>query len=84
MATQAKQASGGTKSWVFPLVLLVVVVGLFLGHRKHEEVTENPFVDLAIITVAVFAFAFLFRWAAAKFNQPGVATFFGAPVNTQA
>ena len=67
-------------AWLAPVIILSIVLALVLAGRKKEEAVENPLVDLAIITVAVFAFAALFRKVAAMMDAPGLATFFGAPV----
>lgn len=63
--------------WLAPVVILVVILGLVGLSRKHDEALENPLVDLALITIGVFAFAAAFRWTAGKLGSPGMATFFG-------
>lgn len=67
-------------AWLAPIFVVSVVLALVLIGRKKEEAVENPLVDLAIITIAVFAFAAVFRKLAAMMDAPGLATFFGAPV----
>ncbi len=74
---QAPASSSGPPAWAAPLVVLVLVGGLIaLGSRKREAV-ENPLVDIAILTVGVFAFAAVFRFFAVKLGSPGLAVFFG-------
>lgn len=67
------------KGWVAPVVILLIIVGLILAARHKREAVENPLVDIAILTVGVFAFAWVFRVAGAKLGSPGLAAFFGAP-----
>lgn len=74
--------SRGLPAWTAPVVILVVIVGLIAVGRKREEAVENPLVDLAIITVGVFAFAAAFRFLAVKMNAPGLAAFFGGSPHT--
>lgn len=76
-----KQPTAARKPpWLAPLVVLVFIVALAaIGSRKREAV-ENPVVDLLVITVGVFAFAAVFRVIGTKMGAPGMATFFGAPV----
>jgi hypothetical protein len=69
-------------AWLAPVIILSIVLALVLAGRKKEEAVENPLVDLAVITVAVFAFAALFRKVAAMMDAPGLASFFGAPVQS--
>lgn len=64
-------------AWLAPVAIVVVIVALVAISRKHDEAVENPLVDLALITVGVFAFAAAFRWGAHKLGSPGLATFFG-------
>lgn len=64
--------------WAAPAAVVAVILGIAVAGRKHERAVENPLVDLAIITVGVFAFAAIFRVVAYKLNNPGMATFFGA------
>lgn len=75
-------AQRNVPSWAAPVAVLVAIVGLAAIGRKHERAIENPLVDLVIITVGVFAFAAVFRVAAVKLNNPGLASFFGAQTNT--
>lgn len=78
-----QNTSGATSKlpvWAAPLAILIVIVALFAASRKNSDVVENPLVDLAILTVGVFAFAAAFRWIGTKLNAPGLATFFGQPV----
>lgn len=65
-------------SWTLPALVVVVIVSLVVIGRKRERAFENPLVDLAIITVGVFAFAAVFRVIGIKLNNPGFASFFGA------
>lgn len=65
-------------TWLAPVLIIAVIVGLIAVGRKHERAIENPLVDLVIITVGVFAFAAVFRVLALKLNNPGLASFFGA------
>ena len=67
-------------AWLAPVFVVSVVLALVLIGRKKEEAVENPLVDLAVITVAVFAFAAVFRKLANMMDAPGLATFFGGPV----
>lgn len=69
----------GPPSWVGPVVVLALIVGLIAIGSKKEEAVANPLVDIAVISVGVAAFWWVFRWAALKLGMPGVATFFGAP-----
>lgn len=81
MAEQTSGTQGrNVPTWVAPVAIIVVIVALVAGSRKNSDLIENPLVDLAILTVAVFAFAAGFRWIATKLGQPGLATFFGQPV----
>lgn len=64
--------------WLVPVVILVVIAGLIIVGRKKEEAVENPIVDLAVLTVGVFAVAAVARWGAVKAGAPGLAVFFGA------
>lgn len=66
-------------AWVLPVIVLAIVGALIAFGRKHDEVVENPIVDLAVITIGVFAFAAVYRVAAVKLGAPGAAVFFGAP-----
>lgn len=66
-------------AWLAPLVIVLVVVALIGVGRKKVEAIENPVVDLAIVTVGVFAFAAVFRYLGARLGSPGLASFFGAP-----
>jgi hypothetical protein len=67
-------------AWLAPTVVIVLVLALVYAGRKKEEAVENPIVDLAVITIGVFAFAAVFRLIATRLGAPGLATFFGAPV----
>jgi Mn2+/Fe2+ NRAMP family transporter len=67
-------------AWLAPVIILSVVVALVLVGKKEDKAVENPVVDLAIITIAVFAFAAVFRKIANMMDHPGLATFFGGPV----
>jgi hypothetical protein len=67
-------------AWAAPALILTLVVGLILLSKKDEKAVENPVIDLAIITIAVFAFAAVFRKVANMLDHPGLATFFGGPV----
>ena len=69
-------------TWVAPVVVLAVVATLVAVGRKKAEAVENPLVDIAILTVGVFAFAAAFRFIAVKLGSPGLATFFGAPAQS--
>lgn len=66
-------------AWLAPLVIVLVVITLIGVGRKRVEAVENPLVDLAILTVGVFAFAAVFRFLATQLGSPGLASFFGAP-----
>ena len=81
--TQGQSTSGAASKlpvWAAPVAILVVIVALIAAGRKNSDVVENPLVDLAILTVGVFAFAAAFRWIGTKLNAPGLATFFGQPI----
>lgn len=67
-------------AWLAPALIFTLVVGIILIGRKKEEAVENPVIDLAVITVAVFAFAAVFRKVGNMMDAPGLATFFGGPV----
>jgi Mn2+/Fe2+ NRAMP family transporter len=67
-------------AWFAPALVFAIVVGLILLGKKEDKAVENPVVDLAVITVAVFAFAAVFRKMGSMLDAPGLATFFGAPV----
>lgn len=77
---QTSSKGTGLPAWVAPVAIAIVVAAIFFGGKKNDDIVENPLVDLAILTVGVFAFAAGFRWAATKLNAPGLATFFGQPV----
>ena len=64
-------------AWLAPVVVVGVVIGLVIAGRKKEEAVANPLVDIAVLTVGVFAFAAAFRWMGAQLGSPGLATFFG-------
>lgn len=66
--------------WAFPAAILLVIVVLAGAGRKNSDLVENPLVDLAVLTVGVFSFAYAFRWIANRLGSPGAATFFGQPV----
>ena len=68
--------------WLLPAIILFVIVGIGVVGRKKEEAIENPLVDLAIITVGVFAFAAAFRYIGIKLGSPGFASFFGGPTTS--
>ena len=65
-------------NWLAPAVVLILVVALVAIGRKKEEAVANPLVDIAILTIGVFAFAAAFRWIAVQLGSPGLAAFFGA------
>jgi Mn2+/Fe2+ NRAMP family transporter len=67
-------------AWFAPALIATLVVGIILLGKKDEKAVENPVIDLAIITIAVFAFAAVFRKVANMLDHPGLATFFGGPV----
>lgn len=67
-------------AWLAPVFVLSLVLAIVLIGRKKNEAVENPIVDLAVITVAVFAFAALFRKIAGAMDAPGLSAFFGGPV----
>lgn len=81
--THPTSDDGGTTRqrppWLAPAVILLLVVGVIALGKKRDEAIENPLVDLAVLTVGVFAFAAVFRFGAAKLGSPGLASFFGAP-----
>jgi hypothetical protein len=68
--------------WSAPVAVVAVILGVGVVAKKHERAVENPLVDLVIITVGVFAFAAVFRVVAFKLNNPGLASFFGAPAQS--
>jgi uncharacterized membrane protein YhhN len=78
-----QQASGGHPAWLAPLVIVVVVLALFLGSRKREEVIDNPVVELLIVTVGVFAMAAALGVAFTRLGSPGAAAFFGRNYTAQ-
>ena len=53
--------------WLAPVAIVLVILALVGIGRKHDEAVENPLVDLAIITVAVCAFSFVFHRFSAYF-----------------
>lgn len=73
----SNNSSSGRPAWLAPVAIVVVILALIGVSRKHDEAVENPLVDLALITIGVFAFAAAFRWGALKLGSPGLATFFG-------
>jgi uncharacterized membrane protein YhhN len=75
-ATQQATAKGHP-AWLAPLVVVVVVLALFAGSRKRDEVIENPLVELMVITIGVFAMAAALGVVFAKLGSPGAAAFFG-------
>jgi hypothetical protein len=83
MAVAGPAPGEGSKNtrpaWLAPLVIVLVVVTLIGVGRKRAEAVENPLVDIAILTVGVFAFAAVFRFIATQLGSPGLASFFGAP-----
>lgn len=66
--------------WLAPTLIAVVVLGIVLASRKKEEASENALVDLVIIAVAVAAIWAVARKIFIALDAPGIATFFGAPV----
>jgi hypothetical protein len=80
MAEQTSAKTSKIPVWAAPVAIAVVIVALIAGSRKNSDLVENPLVDLAILTIGVFAFAAGFRFIGTKLNAPGMATFFGAPV----
>ena len=75
----SEPAENKRPAWLAPLAIVIVVLALVGFGRKKAEAVENPIVDLAVITVGVFAFAAVFRYAATSLGSPGMASFFGAP-----
>lgn len=67
-------------AWLAPALIAVVVLGIVLAARKKEEASENALVDLVIISVAVAAIWAVMRKIFIALDAPGIATFFGAPV----
>ena len=66
--------------WLLPVVVLSIVAALVaLKRGGKDEVVENPLVDLAVLTVGVFAFGALFAYGSVKLGAPGAAAFFGHP-----
>lgn len=81
MNGQPNSASGAKAQkppWLFPVIILVAIVSVALIGRRKREAIENPLVDLVIIAVGVYAIGAVFRIGAIKFNNPGLAAFFGA------
>ena len=72
----------GRPKWLAPAVVILIVVAVVYGGKKKDEISENPLVDFAVLTVGVFAFAAVFRWSAVKLGSPGLASFFGASATT--
>lgn len=70
--------TGGPPPWLAPVLIIALVLAVILGAQKRKEVAENPIVDLLILTVGVFAFAHVGRWAGARIGAPGLSSFFGA------
>lgn len=75
--TQQAPAKTGTPAWVAPVAIVAIVITLIAVGRKKDEAVENPLVDLAVITVGVFAYAAVFRFLLTKLGAPGGAAFFG-------
>ena len=69
-------------SWLAPVAVLVVILGLAAVGSKKRDAVENPLVDLAVLTVGVFAFAAVFRFAAVHLGSPGMASFFGGSADS--
>lgn len=67
-------------AWLAPALIAVVVIGIVLVSRKKEEAKENALVDLVIISIAVAAIWAVMRKLFIALDAPGIATFFGAPV----
>jgi hypothetical protein len=78
--TQASQPDRGKPAWLAPVVVAAVILILVIAGSKKDEAVENPIVDLSIMTVAVFAFAAIFRFLFSKMGAPGAVAFFGGPV----
>lgn len=74
----AKSPHSDKPAWLAPVAILLVVVALVVIGRKKEEAVANPLVDIAVLTVGVFAFAAAFRWIAVQLGSPGLASFFGS------
>jgi hypothetical protein len=81
--TPATDETAGKPPWLLPgVVILVVAIVIGVG-RKKEAVVENPLVDLAIITIGVFAFAAGFRFIGTKLGSPGFDAFFGGAPSSE-
>lgn len=66
--------------WLAPVLIGAVILAIYLGSRKKDEVAENVLVDYVVIAVAVAAIWAVFRKLSAVLDAPGLGTFFGAPV----
>lgn len=66
--------------WLAPLFVFVVIVAVLMAASKKREAAENPVVDGAVLTVIVFAFAWLFRKVFSMLDAPGAVAFFGGPL----
>lgn len=69
-------------AWLAPTLVLLVVVVLYAAGRKRDDAVENPVVEGALLTVIVFAFAWLYRKVFAMMDAPGAVAFFGGPLQT--
>jgi hypothetical protein len=67
-------------AWLAPALIAIVVLGIALAAKKKEEASENALVDLVIIAVGVAAIWAVARKIFIALDAPGIATFFGAPV----
>lgn len=77
-----RKSDTGKPAWLAPAVVLVVIGGLFAVGSKKKGAVENPLVDIAVLTVGVFAFAAVFRVLAVHLGSPGMSAFFGGSPDT--
>lgn len=69
-------------AWLAPALVIAVVVAIWAISQKRDEAAENPVVEGALLTVIVFAFAWLFRKVFGMLDAPGAVAFFGGPLQT--
>jgi hypothetical protein len=81
--TSASSQPAGKPAWLAPAIVVAVVLVLWAGAKKRDEVVDNPVVELAILTVGVTAMAAALAVIFGKLGSPGAASFFRpAPVSS--
>ena len=67
-------------AWLAPVFVIAVVIAIYAMAQKKNEAANNPVVEGALLTVIVFAFAWLFRKVFHMLDAPGAVAFFGGPL----